>query len=446
MKRNNEEINMKSNSQSDHYTSIDGGDSLIILNETNNFPTTRSQTKKLNGENCSPTNFNLLKEIPSIDLVGTKKRTYNRKNTSKETVKDNTKPITKPNKQLIKKVGICCSICKEELGGDNVVCCFSCNSKCHADCLILKNKNRNSKRNWKCDTCINNLNYSTDQFQDCQENIEFEFLEINGNREPTIKDLQLSIISIQDSMNFMNKSFEEMIKKQKSLANENHLLRDSLKKQHEDIIILKKEAEIYRTELNKRDQKEISSNIILSNLPLINTTREKHKIFADVVTKLEVTPDINTNIPVVEIVRNNGKHDYIIPLNNKESVENIIKKRKTHKFYINNKLEILSDVFSTGYEQPIQEKDNIQRIYVSEQLTKFNSKLLKKSKLLRSFGYTFIWHKFGKIFARKTNTSRIILITSLTMVDDLISKCCSEISGLNNINIQTQSEPIQHIH
>lgn len=444
---------MTSKLRSDSYTSLDGAVGADSFNQTN-IHFTRSQTnqvtKKLNEFHLqhSP-NQNMPKKNPSV-ILGKKSRknvATNYEDTKKPSENKKIAPNKEPAKshtaknQQKNKSKTFCSVCKNEINAHHKkACCISCENNFHSKCLML-DKHSNVNSSWKCNRCTSND--SCDLFEDCYETLNFH--EIENIREPTIKDLQLAITSIQNSMSFMNKSFEDVLKNQKALTTENRLLKVSLKRQEEEIIILKKETEIYRTELNKADQKIISSNIILSNMPSV-TNLVKHKIITEVANKLDIEPSINAEVATTEIKKNNDKYDYIITLNKKETVEEFIKKRKLFKFYLNKKHEVISYDSSSTDDHYTQEKNDIQRIYINEPLTKFNSMLFKKTKLLNSFGYKFIWHKFGKVFARKTNTSKIFHITSLTMVDDLISENCLESKGLNlNLsNTNTQLIPSQN--
>lgn len=61
------------------------------------------------------------------------------------------------------------------------------------------------------------------------------------------------------------------------------------------------------------------------------------------------------------------------------------------------------------------------RIRLSEQLTPMNQQLLNEARQLRTHGYKFIWSKNGRIMARKTATSNIVVIHNYDCIDSLKS-------------------------
>lgn len=88
-------------------------------------------------------------------------------------------------------------------------------------------------------------------------------------------------------------------------------------------------------------------------------------------------------------------------------------KRKEKKIFINSTKNIFS----------VQNNNmpNANRIYINEQLTKFNFNLFNHAESLKQHGYNYVWYKFGKIFVRKTGNSNILVIRSMKMVDNLIN-------------------------
>ncbi|CAH1962501.1 unnamed protein product [Acanthoscelides obtectus] len=66
-------------------------------------------------------------------------------------------------------------------------------------------------------------------------------------------------------------------------------------------------------------------------------------------------------------------------------------------------------------------KEESKRIFVDEELTKETYQLFKHSRQLKGVGYKYVWHREGKILARKNDGSDIIFIRNVNQVNDLLA-------------------------
>ena len=60
-------------------------------------------------------------------------------------------------------------------------------------------------------------------------------------------------------------------------------------------------------------------------------------------------------------------------------------------------------------------------IFISEELTKEVYALFKSSKGLRNQGFKYIWHKGGKVFARKEEGEKAVFIKNDKILNDLLA-------------------------
>lgn len=64
----------------------------------------------------------------------------------------------------------------------------------------------------------------------------------------------------------MSKSYDELMKNHNAIISENKSLKQSQKKSNDDILILQKEVEELRYEINKRNQDLLKKTVVLSNV------------------------------------------------------------------------------------------------------------------------------------------------------------------------------------
>lgn len=132
-------------------------------------------------------------------------------------------------------------------------------------------------------------------------------------------------------------------------------------------------------------------------------TEESKKLLLDIASHLEVNLKSEDIVEINMYSQKNNITNINFELKEEELCQNIIEKRKNKEFIMDSNKEIKVYDSMRHLERNERAQYSKGKIYINEQLTKYNLELFKKAKLLRGFGYKFIWHRFGKIFVRKNS-------------------------------------------
>lgn len=81
-----------------------------------------------------------------------------------------------------------------------------------------------------------------------------------------------------------------------------------------------------------------------------------------------------------------------------------MQKRKEKQIFIHQNNEISSE----DMETTIRANRSKRRIFINDHLTNLNFNLLKHTRLLLKEGWKYVWFKFGKIFVKKSDNSKVI--------------------------------------
>lgn len=233
--------------------------------------------------------------------------------------------------------------------------------------------------------------------------------------QPNINDVWSVVKSLLASIKFVSKQYDDILQKYEKISSEQRTSKNAQNRQHDNIIVLKKEVQQVSIANNDIEQEKLNRNIVLKSLPIINPLQSK-KTLVDVATKLKVNLNVN-DIKTVQRYANKGKdkYDYVYQLHNIENRNDIFKNRRNTKLIMKPNLEIVEDNEIQGNTRQIGT-----RVFINEQLTQKNHNLLQKAKGLFNFGFKYIWFKFGKVQARRTDTSKVIHIYSMEMIDDIV--------------------------
>lgn len=223
---------------------------------------------------------------------------------------------------------------------------------------------------------------------------------------PSIKEIQQSIMNIEQSMALLNAQNEDMKKKLNTLEVER-------KKDRDHIAILEDKIE----DMQRQNRK---SCIEIKNVPRKeNETREDLLNITTELSKTVKCPELSVN-QITDIYRIKGK-----PGKDKNDNKNIIVELSStimksdliaacKKYNHMNKSNKLS-AKHLGIKQ-----DGDSPIYVSEQLTPKAARLHYLARdLTRSQDYKYCWTSFGKVYVRKDDKTPVIPITSEAQIHNL---------------------------
>lgn len=339
----------------------------------------------------------------SIGISTTKEIPYlNRSSTNKQR---NVKPKAKSNLySLLDTDGTISDTCLNISSDDFVSCSEINNTKLKPKRISKKKKNANNPLENQANEKIGRKESSTP--------------DLGTNQPHTINELWLIMKTFQESVNFISKQYDEMQTKYSSALNENRQLKTQYNKLNDEFIIYKKNAQQLFSAVNDSEQEKLKNNVVLKNLPKIDDVFQSKQIMVNIAHKLD------TQLTMEEIstvqrypLKSHNKFDYVYQLNNKKKQTDIINKQKKTKLALKSNLEVIQYNPLDGHTQP-----NTSKIIITQHMTHFNYSLLQKARTLNNFGYKYVWYKYGKVYVRETDDSKLVKITSSDMVDELILK------------------------
>nr|CAI5857152.1 unnamed protein product [Callosobruchus analis] len=277
-----------------------------------------------------------------------------------------------------------CQLCQKNISKTKIkLNCGVCNCFYHYECADLTEIEARlmiaEKTPWKCEECRRDI--ATKRYSQSFENIS------NNDLKSMIKELQSDMKELRRSVEFISEKYEEEKKRNKVVS-------DMLVEITKDNETLKQEVNRLKNVLQVRENDKIKNNITFTGL--INkeeekvTTNEKlNTVFNSL--NVTVTPE---DIAEVSHIKTLKGIKVVVSLNNLEKKRQILKARSA-------KGKITSRNCGLG--------DSTTPIYVDEELTKETYVLFKKAKqLLREKGYKYVWHREGRILARKADGNNVI--------------------------------------
>lgn len=308
--------------------------------------------------------------------------------------------------------------------------CSRCNQIVHADplCSKLSNKQLNTIRNspgieWSCEHCLKNISHrSSFVIPDEEDDVDdYETTEIapvvdakklvmDIGREVK-KTFREEIRSLENSLDFLSSqltTMEQSIIKQdskiKELENKNYDLQNKNKN-------LELRVNVLEQGLKEFEQQSLGTFLEIAGLPEI-LSKDMCKVVDTVAHKLNVEQKY-----IQSSRRLFGTKDkpgpLLVELKSKELVQKWVEAGKAHCLTVG---QILPSV---------QKEKADDRVYIREALTKYQKTLLynTKSELLNK-SCEYVWSKNGKVFARKSNNSKIYYIRTLNDIK-LVKTLCS---------------------
>lgn len=228
-----------------------------------------------------------------------------------------------------------------------------------------------------------------------------ELSEITKN----LKEIHLTNTNIEQSVSLLATQNEEFRKKIE-------LLELQAKKDREYISLLEEKVE----DLQRVSRK---TTVELKNVPRKNS--ENRDDLINLVLSLSKTVSLDTcSRDIKDIFRLKGRNDkensppIIVELGSTILKTDLLK--KTKEFNIKNKSKLQAKHLGLTFSEDTP-------IYLSEQLTAKGARLFFLSRdLVKSKQYKYCWTAFGKVFVRKDDASKIILIQNEAQVHQLMQK------------------------
>lgn len=184
---------------------------------------------------------------------------------------------------------------------------------------------------------------------------------------------------------------------------------DNLKK---DIKILKKESENQKVKLREQYLKinHLEKQLLETSVSIQNVPHNKDEVLTDLVYKIAQKLDVKiTSSSVSNIFRKNQKKnglpgEVIVKFNSKFVHDAMINQAKKKRLN-------LLDIGFQGDKTVL---------YINQVLSSVDKELFYEArKFQKSFGWKFVWEKFGNVFVRKQEGSQAIRVSSIDQLHEL---------------------------
>ena len=285
-----------------------------------------------------------------------------------------------------------CNTCNDDIFLDDILTCSICNENFHFMCVALREAtfrkmSKITKTKWACNKC---------KFNEKQP--------INNSpvKKPVIDITKENFNNLSDSVNFMSDKFDNFGAKLQELLS-------SVKEMREENRVLKKQNIIFNNEIillmnrvNTLEQKALDNFIEIIGVP---ETQDENSVetVKTIIAKLGVETTVNRAFRAPSKIKNKPRK-LVAELSTRQcSSITISNSRKTKP---------KGNMFN--------EKWGMEPIYVNNYLTFFNRNLLFKTKTFaRETGYKFVWFKDSKIFIKKNEDQKAILIENESSLSNL---------------------------
>lgn len=318
-----------------------------------------------------------------------------------------------------------CSTCKKNITKKAPgLECSRCDRIVHADpaCSKLSNKQLNTLRNatgieWSCEDCTQSISRRSsfiipeadaDDESDSghvigdKPSLDTRKLvqEINRELKKTIREeianLETSLEFLSDQISTMETTLKNQDNKIKSLENKNLDLSNKNKNLELRLAVLEQDMQQY-------EQKTLSTSLEIAGLPDVPAL-EVSKVISAVASKLDVE---------VSDVQSSRRF-----MGNKDKTGILLIEMKSHTARNQWIAASKEKRITVGAVLPDVPKDKTDsRIFIREALTKYMKTLLYNAKQQLRDKFLFVWYKDGKVCARKTNSSKIHYIRSVTDIN-----------------------------
>lgn len=318
-----------------------------------------------------------------------------------------------------------CGTCNTQLSPNrNFPHCESCQNSYHYKCIqkttpsnstplhqrTWQNWTPEQKQSWKCDSCIANI-----QVDDPLDDTSFQIVNRSKKRSlpsPASKNInkRLAMDTTESNNSLLDQIrqiIREEMKEQKedisSIKNTLLEVQNLTAQQANEINQLKRintdlqvQVEGLNQKLNNVEQYQKRQDVIVSGIPPLPSENP-------IETTMTLCTHMEIQLEKWELLnahrlhkRASGDIPLIIRFNSPKVRDKMLAKAK--------EINLSAHIFGGNQNT---------KLYINEHLTVANQKLLKTAKTLhKGAGYRFVWSKNGKIYARETENSKVLLINT----------------------------------
>uniref|UniRef100_A0A2S2NLJ2 PHD-type domain-containing protein n=1 Tax=Schizaphis graminum TaxID=13262 RepID=A0A2S2NLJ2_SCHGA len=292
-----------------------------------------------------------------------------------------------------------CNTCNDDIFDSDDIKCSTCNGFLHFSCAgfretSFRKMSNNAKLNWCCNNC--KFRESNIKTQSTKNAPVMKNIEPNISTNEDIKSLIKSVDFMSDKFDGFEKKLQEMVTVIKDIKEENNFLKEQNNK-------LKYEVTILDKRLNVLEQKAIKNFVEIVGVPEVNNE--------DCVKTVEsIAESVGMKVNILKAFRIFSK------------IENKPKKIMAEVQTYQSKKSMMDSVRKlklTGKSVNTNWSDD--KIYMNDSLTQFNRNLFFKARVFaRDAGYKFVWFKDSKLFIKKNESTKAIIIDNEFALSKLI--------------------------
>lgn len=258
-----------------------------------------------------------------------------------------------------------CDVCNKKVSDDDEgLLCEKCHIWKHRICTSVSQKAyiqvSKSKQPWYCDTC-----------KEAEKNKQKKQ---NQQKNYTIADVMAKLDDMDQKYNSLLAKYHEQVKQNETMQAE--------------LISIKKQ-------LNKKEQNELDSNVIIQGIPF-KESENLQQLIKKIGEKLDV-PIGNNGLTAYRLGKDPSKNCPIkVCFETRGVKEQMLKSKKRYEL----------DTKDLGYREN-------NKIYLNHDLTKQNVKLFTMARTFKKdHDYKYLWMSNGTIFLRKDDRSKVIPVDS----------------------------------
>lgn len=312
-----------------------------------------------------------------------------------------------------------CKACKKSLGKKTKLQCGDCKGYFHLECGNVTEVDarimQSEKTPWICATCLEESAATASRRQSAllsqhggmSARRSDVFTRATG--EPSRGgDMELKVLirELQEEMREMRKTMEFFNDKYEEEAKRNKILADIVSEVSKDNQELRKEIQKLKSTVNAQENNKLKSNITISGL--LDVT-DDGVVSKEKITKLVQSLNVNCNggdFEDIKIFKVNNGAKAVVTLKSLELKQRILRARaQKGKISIRN--------MGLG--------ESSQTIFIDEDLSKEMYELFKKAReQLKERNYKYVWHRNGRVLARKSEGDRYVVIRGENDLEELL--------------------------
>lgn len=231
-------------------------------------------------------------------------------------------------------------------------------------------------------------------WEEFKEELKREMKEFKSKIE---RDLRHELREMKDSLDFVNKEYEDAKSKNEQLERENEALKEANKTLLDESNKAKKQLEEHEIRITASEQYSRNRNVEIKGVKK-EDSEDLMKIVSLIGNALEeqVTPD-DIEVCHRTKTRNESSHNIVVQFKTRSKRDSLLLKARKTRLSMKN----------------LDENNEESPIYVNEHLCPVMKKLLGITVARKKeCKWKFVWTRDGRIFARRDETSNVINVRS----------------------------------